>query len=254
LDLPEVDGSRWRRELDGALDAALRPWKETDASHCVLFSGGVDSSLLAWELRSSPHLLLFTLGREGSPDLRAGETGAERLGLPWRQATINASDVAAASVRFAADLSDHPWVGRTVLLALALAIERAPSNRLLCGQGVDELFLGYAHYQGLDRSATELREQDDLDRLLQHDWPATTRIAERMGKQVVAPFLSPAFIEAARRVPLELRLPGATPKRFFREWAVERGLPPELAGRPKRAMQYGSGVAALVRAADRPGA
>jgi asparagine synthase (glutamine-hydrolysing) len=154
-------------------------------------------------------------------------------------------------VRFREELAGISPVSRIVLLSLAIAIGQASPPRLVCGQGADELFLGYAHYRNLGGAEAERRSREDLLRLRVTDWPRTQRIAAKSGKEVVAPYLSPEFEESARRVPVDLRLPGDLPKRFFREWAIERGLPPELAGRPKKAVQYGSGVDALVRSMRR---
>lgn len=242
-----MEVSAWRNDLGFALTAALREIPTSEGPFGVLFSGGVDSSLLAWELRRHPGVLLCTLGREGSHDLNAGRSGAERLGLPWEAVPATRAEVEAADHRFSEELTGVPVVSRTVLLALAVAIDRCRPSRLVCGQGVDELFFGYAHYRGLDKASTERRGREDLDRLREVDWPRTLRIAERAGKSILAPYLSPDFVTAALRVPAELRLPHDHPKRFFREWALERGVPPELANRPKKALQYGSGISALVR-------
>jgi asparagine synthase (glutamine-hydrolysing) len=243
---------RLREGLDSALDEALRPVRSVEGPIGILFSGGVDSALLAWELRSRPGVTLYTLGREGSSDLRAGVVGAERLGLPWEGLPVDREIVMAAELRFSRELDGVAEVSRRVLLALAIAIAEAGSRHLLCGQGADELFLGYAHYRRLSAEEAERRSSEDLSRLRGSDWPRTRRIAEECGKEVLAPYLSPAFEEQARRVPVDLLLPREMPKRFFREWAVERGLPRELAERPKKAVQYGSGVDALVRAMRRP--
>jgi len=241
-----------RSELDAAFEEALRPLRAPGGALGILFSGGVDSSLLAFELRSRPELTLCTMGRDGAPDLKAGQEGATRLGLPWEPNVIGELEVAAAESRFASELVGLPPVSRTVLLGLAVAITGARPSRLVCGQGADELFLGYAHYRGLSADEASMRAQEDLDRLLATDWPRTLRIGEKAGKTLFAPYLSATFVRAARAVPTDSRIPREMPKRYFREWALARGLPAELALRPKKALQYGTGVAALVRARSRP--
>jgi asparagine synthase (glutamine-hydrolysing) len=240
-----------RGELDSALEKALDPFRASTGRLGVLFSGGVDSALIAWELRTRPKVLLCTLGREGSPDLGAGRAGAERLGLAWQALPVDPDHLKIVTSRFEKELAGASAVARTVLVSLALAIEQAEPDLLVCGQGADELFLGYAHYRGLDGPEAERRSRDDLGRLRESDWPRTQRIAEKVGKTILAPYLSPAFEEAALRVPIALRLPGDRPKRFFREWAIERGLPAELADRPKKALQYGTGVSTLLRSQGR---
>ncbi len=246
-----ADVGKLREQLSSAFDEALGPVRAVPGPIGILFSGGVDSALLAWELRQQPQVVLCTLGREGSPDLRAGRAAAERLGLPWQSLHVGMEDVRTAEARFGEELAGIPSVSRTVLLTLAVAIDEASPPRLVCGQGVDELFLGYAHYRLLGEAEAERRSRDDLSRLHETDWPRTQRIAEKAGKEIVAPYLYRTFEENARLIPIDLRLPRDLPKRFFREWAIERGLPPELADRPKKAMQYGSGVDSLVRAMRR---
>ena len=233
--------------LDAAFEQALRPLQSRSEPVGVLFSAGVDSALLAWELRHLPGVVLTTMGREGSVDLRAGREGAQLLGLPWAGVTVGTDEVRLAQHRFADALEGLSDVSRTVLLSLALAIEGSSPPLLVCGQGVDELFLGYAHYRGLSAADADRRSQEDLARLHDTDWPRTIRVAEKVGKEIIAPYLAPAFEAAAHRVPIEARLPGDSPKRFFRDWAVGRGLPVELSRRAKKALQYGSGVAALSR-------
>ena len=247
MNAAETGLAHLRAGLDSALEASLAPLRGTDEPLGVLFSGGVDSSLLAWELRTRRGLSLCTVGQEKSPDVLAGRRAAESLGLPWNGMIVGPAEVHDAEERFAPDLEGALPVVRSVLVSLALAFELASPARLVCGQGVDELFLGYSHYQTLDEDGAARRSDSDLRRLRDDDWPRTVRIARRAGKEVVAPFLAEAFESAARRVPIALRLPGNAPKQFFREWAMARGLPAALALRPKKAIQYGSGIDALRR-------
>jgi asparagine synthase (glutamine-hydrolysing) len=236
--------------LDIALEAALAPWGSTRSPLALLFSGGVDSGLLAWELRRRSGLVLSTVGTSGSADLlRAGESATE-LGLPWLKSEVTGPEVRAAEDRLRRHLGDLPRTARSVLVAFALAVARAPADTILCGQGADELFLGYAHFRGLAGADADSRSDSDLHQLIERDWPRSQRIAAELGRTVIAPYLSPEFVEAARAVPIELRIDGATPKRFFREWAMHRGLPAGIALRPKRAMQYGSGIDRFISRGD----
>lgn len=230
--------------LDAAFAAAIASWDTGGTSVTLLFSGGVDSGLLAWELRHRAGLTLFTVGVRGSPDLRAAAEGAALIGARWVPAEITPSEVREAATRL--DASDLPRTARHVLVALALALDRAPGTTVLCGQGADELFLGYAHFRGLGPVEAARRSEADLRVLLERDWPRALQIARATGRTLVAPYLHPDFVTAARGIPIERRMPEPIPKRFFREWAMLRGLPAEIARRPKRALQYGSGVDRLI--------
>jgi asparagine synthase (glutamine-hydrolysing) len=238
---------RLAARLDEAWDRALAPWRSSSETLGILFSGGVDSALLAWELRRRKGVELSTAGLDGSPDLRAARSGAELLGLPWSPAVVSASEVVSRAEELREDLEGLSPVGRRVLVSFAVAVAHANPSELLCGQGADELFLGYAHYRGLSPASALLRAEEDLERLRENEWPRAQNLARRLGKSVHAPYLEPEFIAAARAVPVEIRLPREVPKAFFRDWALRRGLPSELAGRPKRALQYGSGFDRVLR-------
>jgi asparagine synthase (glutamine-hydrolysing) len=228
--------------LDGALDAALDSVRARPGPTGVLFSGGVDSALLAWELRTVPGVRLFTVGVDGSPDLGSAESAAILLGLPWTGSAVRSPEVQHLAHEIADELRDLGWVDRSVQVAFALAVDRAPRVPLVCGQGIDELFLGYAHYRCLAPADALRRSEQDLEKLLDRDWPRAQRIAARRGRSVVAPYLHPAFVAAARRIPIEARLPDPVPKALFRDWAGRRGVPGRLLQARKRALQYGSGV------------
>jgi asparagine synthase (glutamine-hydrolysing) len=233
--------------LDSAFVRAMTPWRAAAEPLVVLFSGGVDSSLIAWELRGHQPTSLATVGTEESSDLVAAEAGARLLGLPWTPAIVSDAEVRAVAEKVEPELAGLTPVRRSVLLSFATAVRYAPPGTLLCGQGADELFLGYAHYRGLAASEADRRSTEDLDQVVADDWPRSVHAARRLGRTVQAPYLDPEFVAAARSVPIEARLPAPETKRYFREWARHRGLPEPLVTRPKRALQYGSGIDRILR-------
>lgn len=233
--------------LDFAITAALGPLTKGAREIALLFSGGVDSSLLAWELRNVPGLTLGTMGLAGSPDLASARSAARALGLPWSPTIVSVEEVRAAARAIGPETAGTGPVGRSVLTAIALALERALPGTVVCGQGADEMFLGYAHFRGLGAEDAARRSEEDLRRLTEEDWPRSQRIARRWGRLIEAPYLHPEFVGAARATPIERRLPGSLTKEFFRAWARHRGLPQELTQRPKRALQYGSGIDRALR-------
>ena len=228
--------------LDRALDSSLRPLRGGDAPVDVLFSGGVDSSLLVWELRNLPSLGLITVGLEGSADLDAARSAAGRLGRPWEPSVLTPAELDRLVPTISDELDGVSPTGRAVLVSLAAGLARSKAARVLCGQGVDELFLGYAHFRGLSPREAETRARLDLRRALDEDGPRAERVARRFGRTLRAPFLGPEFVAAAGSIPIERRLPGALTKECFRAFAQHRGLPAAIAERPKRAIQFGSGV------------
>jgi asparagine synthase (glutamine-hydrolysing) len=232
--------------LDRAFTGVLRPWVSRDAPVTLLFSGGVDSGLLAWELRHNPSVTLLTVGVHGSTDLRDADESARLIGARWVRSEVTASEVRDVARHVREQVRGLSRTPRNVLVAFAMALDRAPDEGVLCGQGADELFLGYRHFRGLTAAEASDRSEFDLALLRDRDWPRARQIAESMGRTAFAPYLEPTFIEEAQAVPIDRRLPGSNPKAFFRQWAEHRGLPASIATRPKRALQYGSGIDRLV--------
>lgn len=234
------------RALDEALQVTLRALP-SEPGPAVLFSGGVDSGLLAWELRSRPGLVLSTFGLPGAPDPMAARRAASLLGLPWMGSVVTPEQVLNMRDRvrgWAGPLSPQ---GESIETGFALAMETAPSKTVICGQGADELFFGYAHYQRLELGAAASRSEGDLAQLREIAWPRAQRIAERIDRKVYAPFLDPKFVAAVTAMPASVRFRAGAPKWLLRAWAVHRGLSPEIAHRPKKALQYGSGVDRLLK-------
>ncbi len=231
------------REFDRSMDAL----RADPAPTTVLFSGGVDSSLVADALRGHPDLELLTIGTPSSTDIESGRSAARLLDLPWRGAVVGRDDVEAALESCGDVLEGTQGTLRAVAVSFAVAVGQTRPSHLVTAQGVDELFLGYAHFRGLRGAALETRYRADLALLLEREWPRALRIAGRQDRTLIAPFLEPKLMRALETVPLRDRALGSEAKSWFREWAEERGLPSALAHRPKKAFQYGSGIERLLR-------
>ncbi len=239
------------RAVAAALASAIDEAASSAGPLTILYSGGLDSSVIAWCLRPR-RPTLCTVGVAGSADLLAARSGAARLGLQHVARNVDRTMVKHTLDRWAGELTGLREPHLSVAVSLALAIEAAPAGRLVCGQGADELFLGYAHFRGLSPAAAAERAAADWSRLIDHDWPRTQRIANALGHELRSPYFDPGLREAVRacRSPL-LETPPALAKPVLRGTARLLGVPEELLARPKKAMQYGSGIARLVREVER---
>jgi asparagine synthetase B (glutamine-hydrolysing) len=213
----------------------------------VLYSGGLDSSLVAVGAHQLSEVELVTVGLRGSPDLLSAELGARRLGLDWTNRVVDQADVERILVEEGNALAKTSDVSRPVLIGLALALEASSNTLVLCGQGADELFLGYAHSERLSAIDAARQRQHDLDRLLKADWPVSIGLAERRQKVLKSPFLDLNFLTSARTLSIDRLRAGGGRKPFLRQVAASLGVPDELANRPKKAFQYGSGIDRLWR-------
>lgn len=239
------------RTVDREFDRSIARLKEDASAITVLFSGGVDSSVLADGLRGHADLELLTVGTTSSVDLRQGEAAARLLELPWRGAVVGLAEVQDVIAAGGDDLNGTTGTVRSVAVSFAVAVAQSRPSRLLTAQGVDELFLGYAHFRGLAGAELEARYRADLASLTEREWPRAVRIGARLHREIFTPFLEPALRATCEAIPLAERAAGAEAKPWLRAWAEARGLPAEIVHRPKKALQYGSGIDRLLRAHSR---
>jgi asparagine synthase (glutamine-hydrolysing) len=237
---PSDAGPTVEAELLACLSAAV-----ADATHglervSLLFSGGLDSSLLAYLLPADLPATLVTIGTPGAADLEAARDAALRLGRSLDIHALDPPEIQAAWQRWEPELGAVREPTRSVAFAFLLAMGAAPSGPVLCGQGADELFYGYAHFRGLSIEAARRRSTEDLAALERVEWPRAVRIGRSLGREPRAPYLDIRVRAAAAE--FAPPVPGEPPKVALRRVAALAGLPTELVERPKRALQYGSGV------------
>ncbi|MBI4618960.1 MAG: hypothetical protein HY739_02150 [Desulfobacterales bacterium] len=115
----------------------------------LFFSGGLDSSLLLDIARKEIPVTAFILSdREDTDDLVEARKIATTLDVPLQERLINESDLAREIVHYAWHF-EHPIAGGTFDLLGGVAFHALARNVgsdfrvALCGEGADELFLGY---------------------------------------------------------------------------------------------------------------
>ncbi len=224
----------------------------------VFFSGGVDSSLVAKcliDLGVTP--VLYVAGFAASADLDIAARSAAELGCPLRRTVLSLDDAEAVlpQVVYAVEEADVMKIGVGLPLYCAAAAARRDGLRtVFSGQGADELFGGYARYgRYLGEGGLEA-----LGDALWHDVLAVATVNVQRDKGIawatridlVLPFLDLDIVRMALSFPPQLKVEGATDglrKRVLRATAQRVGLSSEVVGRPKKALQYGSGSQKAIR-------
>ncbi|HTT26418.1 MAG TPA: asparagine synthase-related protein [Thermoplasmata archaeon] len=242
-DTSEEETRTGRAHAEAFLDAFHAAVRRLPDQVTVLYSGGLDSSLVAHCAQELGRTVrLSVLGIADAPDVRAAREGASVLGLPLEESILAAEEVPRALADPAFGPFPRTEPSRSVRLAFALAMRSATGPDLVCGQGADELFGGYAHFHGLTLADSEARRREDLARLVDEEWPWALGAAERLGRRAFAPFLDPSVRRRVLAIPPARTLAREPPKSWLRTVARNHGVPQLLTDRSKRALQYGSRV------------
>lgn len=139
-------------ELETLLEDAVRRQMVADVPVGVLLSGGVDSSLItAMAVRASSRVKTFTVGFEGFG--KYDETEHARLiakHFGTEHVELNAGQVTPDLLPLLARQYDEPMIDSSMIPTyLVSQLVRQHCTVALGGDGADELFGGYAHYDRL---------------------------------------------------------------------------------------------------------
>jgi asparagine synthase (glutamine-hydrolysing) len=219
----------------------------------VAFSGGVDSSVVASITKAcnvDAHLIYVALGETDETDF--ANRAAEALGLPLHVAKYTLRDVKAVLPKVLWLIEEPNPVNVSVAIPVFWVAEQAAKLRLsvlLAGQGGDELFGGYKRY---------LRDYEEyglagLQKRLYRDVMSSHLVNFQRDNKVCAfhkmelrmPFADWGVIKLALSLPTRLKV--ASPKdelrkRVLRQTAKDLGIPRFISEKPKKAIQYTTGV------------
>lgn len=229
--------------LADAIAASVRLRSEDSGSPAVVtLSGGVDSALIA----ALANLPCITVGFAGSHDIAAAVDAADRLDLRLTVYEITEEDLALVlpdllrvlPLRTPMDIE----IGLTCCF-VGRAARAAGAEKVLIGGAADELFGGYARYSRSRSLRAELAA-DFGGLATQRDRDSAA--AGLSGVWYSLPYMDERVIRASRTFSDRELVNGELRKIALRKVA-EQYLPLDIAWKPKKAMQYGSGMAAALR-------
>ena len=231
----------------------------------VAFSGGVDSSVIAVLAKTCGiEVQLVSVGLENQPEVEFAETAAEALGLPIHLKTYKRSDVEQILPKILWLIEEPDTVKASIAIPFYWTAENASklgSNILLAGQGGDELFGGYQRYvRDYEQLGTETIQKimyRDLARSYETNFQRDNQACSFHKVELRFPFVDRDVVRFSLGLPLSLKIKSAADrlrKRVLRQVACNIGLPPFIAGKTKKAIQYTTGVnKAIQRLAKRKG-
>jgi asparagine synthase (glutamine-hydrolysing) len=219
---------------------------DSERPAAVAFSGGVDSAVVA---AGRPDAPLYVAGFPGAHDVAAAREAAAAMDRELRWVEIDHNDLRRAVPAVAAATGRTNPMDLSIAVPLFLVAERVVADgfdRLVVGQGADELFGGYAKVADPandDRvDATTVRgARRETVLSLPRQLPRDVLTLRAAGVEPVAPFLHDDVIRAALRLPEEALVADDRRKVALRRAAD--GVVPETARRAdKKAVQYGTYV------------
>ncbi len=255
--LKEITLNEATLELDKLMADAVASRTRGLSGASLGFSGGIDSSILAHYLdQAGVDLDLICVGLEDSREFETAETAAEALDLPLRLEAFTAEDVEKDIDGVLWSIEEPNPMKASVAIPLHWAVRSAAENGarvFFSGNGSDELFGGY------HRHAQEYAEHGDavvasifrdVSESYRVNYERDHKVCMDAGLELRLPFADLALIEWGLSIPPNLKLsggPGSPRKLVLRNLARRLGLPEEIAGRPKKAIQYSTGVNRALR-------
>jgi len=224
----------------------------------VAFSGGLDSSIIATLAKTcEADVHLVSVGLKDQPEILHVKAAAEALKLPLHLQTYTIGDVEDALAKVLWLIEEPDVVKVSIGIPFYWVAEVASKlgcKVLLAGQGSDELFGGYQRYLRVyaQSGATAFREA------MYHDISLSYKMNLQRDNQVYSfhrvelrlPFLDREVVRFSLSLPESLKIESAEDrlrKRVLRRAAQNLGIPFFIANKPKKAIQYATGVSKALR-------
>lgn len=238
--------------LDVVLSESVEK-RSRDVKHAYLgFSGGLDSGVLARLLeRSGVDIELICVGIEGSEELDIARRAAEEMSLPYKSRAFPPEHVEETLHQTLRCVEEpNPMKIGVAMPQLWAAEEAARGGRgiFYSGSGSDELFGGYMKFVREYLSRGDVVEDSMYSSIitshevnLERDY----KVYADQGLELRLPFTDIDLVMLGLSLPPKLKLPSnlrGLRKRVLRHLARSLNIPREVAQRPKKAVQYSTGV------------
>ncbi len=246
------------------LESTRKQVSDLDAV-AVAFSGGLDSSIVAALAKGvGLDVQLVTVGLENQPEVQFAREAAEALELPLHLQTYTESELEKTLPKALWITEESSLVSACVAVPFywtAEATSKLGYRVILAGQGADELFGGYQRYLteyalSEDESVRETMFRDVVN-AYSDNFQRDNQVCSFHGVELRLPFINHDVVDFAFRLPLRLKINSVEDnlrKRVLRRMAYNIDIPEFIVDKPKKAIQYTTGVTkALKRAAKTEG-
>ncbi len=248
-------------KLDRILQSSINDMISGTGFTFLGFSGGIDSALIAYYLNKlEVDFSLITVAVEGSTEVKIAERVAELLGLRVNVTLFNPADVEKIIDKALLTVEDYNPMKISVAIPLLWAAEIAGKmgrGTFFSGNGSDELFGGYQKFVKGYLAKGDLVKDDIYEAVINShsvNYERDRKIFMDNGLDLKLPFAHIDFIRYGLALPVEMKLPknlSGQRKIILRKLAERKGLPLEVVNRPKKAIQYSTGVNRVLRKISR---
>jgi len=222
--------------------------------YALAFSGGLDSTLVAHAAKENglrPELI--TVGLKGQAELEHARRVAKELGLDITVRELSQSEIIdrLGEVVETVESNDPTVIGHSVPLFFVCEVaEEMGMGHLLVGQLSDELFAGYGRFEELALKHHFLEARKEVLRSVlaaaTNDFEPGDKLAVSHRLDLQSPFAYLPLVDYALSIPISLKLrlvgDGVVRKYILRRLAASWKLPESVVNRPKKAVQYSTGV------------
>ncbi|MCW3983677.1 MAG: asparagine synthetase B [Candidatus Bathyarchaeota archaeon] len=219
----------------------------------VAFSGGLDSSVVAYlASKQGVKVELLHVSLENQPETEEALEASEALDLPMQIHLYKDSDVEAALPKVVELIEEADPIKAAIGVPFYWAAQQAAEAKhkaLLAGQGADELFGGYQRYvtehckDGVEKVRRTMFS--DVVGIHESNLERDLKITGFHDVELRCPFASFEVAEFAMALPVECKIenkPDTPRKLVLRKVAENLGVPAVIAAKPKKAVQYSTGI------------
>jgi asparagine synthase (glutamine-hydrolysing) len=219
----------------------------------ISLSGGLDSTILAYFLKEKKPKAITIISKDfAASDLTYCQIASKEFELPLviiRVETVEILEAIKGTISILKNFNDIEIRNNIVMY---LAIKWAKNhgfNRIITGDGADELFAGYSFLV----KKPEDQIEKEIKRISSIMHFPTQKIGEFFGVTVESPFLDKKIIELANNIPANLKIKTEKDRKYGK-WILrktfEKKIPPQIVWRDKSPMQDGSGTKELTNLFD----